>query len=613
MGMRLPAAIADAREPMLALAAERRTQIGSAVAMVIGFIGYRAWALSSSWFYLDDYKLLYDASASDFGLRYVLSPHNSNLMPGGRVLAWIVVQSGTLNWTVAALLILALQLLAATAAAWACFTLFGVRWAALLPLALYLTSAMTVPVMMWWTAGVNQVPLQAAFFLSIGAWTRYLRSRSTRWLLMTMCVMAFGLFFYVKALLLLPVLLFLLVGYFVSGTVKSRIRQLVPFWPGIVGCTIMPSIYTVYYLSHVSSPFVSTSPGLVLRIAETMIGTAFTTALVGGPWRWAPLAPPNAFASPPEVTVHLAWVLVALVVLYGFATRRRTVRAWVLLVGYLFACLALLVNSRGPAYGEIIGLEYRYLTDAACVAAICVGLVFIDIHGARDSSCARTPSMLRARIPSVIGLVVIGAIAIGGVLSTASYVRIWHEQNYSDAYVHTLQDELTRLGSVDLDDGVVPDAVIPGIFAPDNRVHKITELIGDQAQYPRWSPRLGVVAEDGSIRAALIGPGVVSKKGPREGCGWLIKDRRVSIPLTARAFNWSWWIRIGYLYSDESTVTVSADGKQVEAELQPGVNSLYVQFEGSFDHVSIDGLRPGTTLCVESIEVGPLVPGGPLE
>ena len=54
--------------------------------------------------------------------------------------------------------------------------------AVLAPLALYLTSGVTMPALMWWTACLNQLPIQLAFFLAVGAWVRYLRGDGLLWL-----------------------------------------------------------------------------------------------------------------------------------------------------------------------------------------------------------------------------------------------------------------------------------------------------------------------------------------------------------------------------------------------------------------------------------------------
>ncbi len=587
--------------------------VGVGVALVIAHVIFRVWALLPSWFYLDDYNLLYDATKSPFGLSYALEPHNSNLMPGGRALAWLTESSGTLDWNLAAAIVLLFQALAAVAALWALVTLFGPRWGVLAPLVLYLTSAMTMPAMMWWTAALNQVPLQAALFLALGCWVRHLRTRKLLWLLATLVATAVGLVFYVKALLFFPVMGFVALGWFATGGPLRRLIHVIrTFWAATLSASALALAYLAYYVAFVDAPFTETTPGVVGRISETMLGTAFMTGALGGPWSWDPLAPPNAFADPPQVAVHIAWVVMALAVAYGVLTRHRTLRAWALLASYLLCCLALLVNSRGPEYGAIIGLEYRYLTDAAAIGAICVGLAFLELRGAPDTSAPRDPPLLRAPLRPALVVALVVLVGAGGVVSSVRYVSYWHTLNESDAWIHALDRDLERLGRVDLADTAVPEGVISATFAPDNAISRMTPLLRGTADFPRTSSRLGVVAADGTVRSALIGPGVQSEEGPTRGCGWKVPASGRAIPLTGRAFDWDWWVRIGYLYSDESSVTVTADDDEVEATLLPGLNSLYLRMSGSFDEIRIDGVAPGSTLCVDTIEVGQVEAGGPL-
>ena len=579
--------------------------------LVLAQLGLRAWALYRSWFYLDDYNLLLDAQGEAVDADYLLTPYNSHLMPAGRLIAWLVESSGSLDWSVAATSVLVLQATAGVAALWMLTTLFGVRWSILAPLSIYLFSPMTVPAMMWWTAALNQVFLQTTFFVAVAAAVRYLRGRRLVWLLATMAAVAVGLLFYVKALLLGPVLAFVALAYFTEGGPIARLRQAVRlYWPAVLSGGVVVGAYLVYYTRNVSEPFTGTSAALVGRLADSMIGTAFGAALVGGPWRWESTAPPNAFADPPAWSVHLAWVVVAVVVLYGALTRVRTARAWVLAVGYVLALLVLLVNSRAPVYGSIIGLEYRYLTDAACVIALATGLAFIPLQGAVGSSAPRPDPLLRLRARPWLTTSLVTAVCVSSVASTVPYVHRWHTDNASRGYLSTLERELHDVGTVDLADQEVPDDVIAGVFAPANRLRRLLPLLDATAAFPSSTDRLVAVDDDGVLREAVIEPDVAAEPGPRAGCGWFADERGRTVPLEGRAFDWTWWIRIGYLASADSPVRITAGDAVVETDVQRGAHSLFVRVEGSFDGVRISGLAPDVAVCVDTIDVGQPTAGG---
>lgn len=593
--------------------APERTVAVVGIVLVLAHLAFRTWALAGSWFYLDDYRLLFDADTTDFTLDYLLTPYNSHLMPGGRMLARLVVEGGALNWSLAWVLIIAIQGLAGLAALWACLTLFGHRLAALIPLGLYLVSVMTLPAMMWWTAAVNQVPLQVSLFLALGSWVNHLRSQRKVWLIASLAAIVLGLAFYVKALLLFPLLAYVGLAYFVEGGPIRRLRMfLTAYWMAALAGLVVAGSYVAYYVTHVKGPFVETSASVVGDIANSLLGTAFLTGVVGGPWQWLVLAPPNSFAAPPPWSVHVAWVVVALVMWVAFALRHRTFRAWALLLGSLAASLALLVNSRGVEYGGLVGLEYRYLTDTAAVAVICVGLAFLEVPGAVESSAPRDAPLLRVAPSGGWVALLVGAIVLGSLVSSVNYVRTWHSDNASVPYMQTLRNEFAREGKVDLADGPVPDVVYPAIFAPDNQVSRFATLMSGEVKFPIASSRLGVVGPDGTLRAAVIGDGVTAKPGRPGACAWKVKEGGRDIPLTARAFQWVWWMRIGYLYSGESPVSISAGADTIDTHLLPGANSLYMRVEATFDTVRIEGLKRGTTLCVDAIEVGPVQPGGPL-
>jgi hypothetical protein len=310
--------------------------------------------------------------------------------------------------------------------------------------------------------------------------------------------------------------------------------------------------------------------------------------------------------------VHAAWVLVVLLASMWALRRARTGRAWLLLAGYLVAAFGLVLTSRAPVGGAAIGLEYRYLTDVLPVAVLVLGLVTMSVPGAPGSSARRERPLLLVTPTSRVAALVVAVVCVGGTISTVTYALIWHDDNPGADYTSAAIDGLRDKGVVDLADQTVPQNVIPGFSAPYNTTKRLLPLLVDNARFPSVTPRLAVLDDDGSPRLALMDLATTSRPGPDPGCGWLLQKGSITIPLESTAFNFSWWIRIAYLSSAADSVVVDAAGQRLTAPIESGLQSLFVNVTGSFDHVTLSGLSPGTSVCVDTIEVGQPVPGGEL-
>ncbi len=587
--------------------------LGAAAVMVCAALAFRGWALSRGWFYFDDYVLLSEAEGRDLDLDYLLMPYDIYFMPGARALSWVVAQVDGLGWSVAAVLVVLMHALAGAAAVWMLVTAFGARWGILAPLALYLSTAVTIQTTLWWASAINQLPLHTTFFVSVAAWLLYLRTGRVRWLLLTAAAVAVGLLFYVKALLVFPVLAFLAVGYFTSGSVATRARTtLARWWPAAVVGGLLLVAYEWYTLTQIERPLTSADTSLAGEVAETMIGTAFASGVVGGPWSWSDATAPTVGASPPLWTQHVAWVVIVLVMAYIAARRSGTGRAWLLLWGYVLVDWVLLVTSRAPVVGDIAGLQYRYLADAAPVVALCLGLACLELRGAESPSRPRERPLVLVKVPALAVVACVATVVVMGVLSSISYTRGWEEGNASASFTRNLASDLDGQGSVDLVDGFVPGDAAISFDSELNRISTLTGLLGVDARFPEATPKLAVVDDDGAVLQALIEPSTTSEPGPVAGCGWRIKERGGVVPLAAPVPGTEDWIRLGYLSSASSPVTVTLGDTEVASVVEPGLNSLYVRSSGPFDEVRIDGLSTGTQLCVDVVEVGLPVPGAPL-
>ena len=150
-----------------------------------------------------------------------------------------------------------------------------------------------------------------------------------------------------------------------------------------------------------------------------MLGTSYATGIIGGPFQWLSPQAPAAFADPPAWFTHLAWVVIAGVVAHAFLTRRRTGRAWALLLGYLVVLLLLLWSSRAPFVGAVAGTEYRYMTDAAAHdgARPRAGLPRRSPVRRGRASRGRTP-FFTPRVPVAVPIALALAVAVGGIFSS---------------------------------------------------------------------------------------------------------------------------------------------------------------------------------------------------
>lgn len=584
--------------------------VPAALGLLVAQVAFRGWAAWSSWYFLDDLVFLRRAAeGSDWG--YLIEPLNGHVMPGGKLVFWAIGTAGTAEWWPAAVFLVVSQALASLACLWMLVSLFGVRPAILPPFVLYLFLPLSMPSYMWFIAALQQLPLQIALGVGVGAWVRYLRGRRLRWLLVTLAAFVLGLVFWQKALFLVPLLAFLSLAYFSSGGPIRRVWRLRGQAAALLAVLAVAVAYLVYYTSRVPGQFTSVTAQLAGDFADTMLGSTLASGLVGGPWRWHDPAPPNAFADPPAWAVHVAWVVTSAVIAYALLRRRRSGRALLLAAGYVLGTFLLVLSGRVADLGAVLGTDSRYLSDVPLVLALCWGLAFIDLPGAVESSAPRHPAGVAAA-PRPLVAALLGVVVVGSIYSSATYARGWHVDNGAHVFFDRFDAEVTARGRVDMADRVLPEDVMSQLAAPANNFSFLAPLVTDLVHFPDVTPELAVVGDDGSLRQAVIERGVDSLVGPEPGCGWKVTDEGLDIPLAGDAFDFAWWARIGYLSNADSPVTVSAGRTSVDTTIRRGLNNLYLRLDGGFAEVSIDGLEPGTTLCVDVVEVGQTEPGGPL-
>lgn len=584
--------------------------VGAGLALVVAAVGFRAWVVYPAFFFLDDYVYLDDAGSADLGPAWLAEPYNGHVMPGARLLIMLVARGGPVDWPLAATTSLVLQACAGLAMLWTLVRVFGPRPGVLVPLAVYLSTAITVPGFVWWAAAINLVPVQVALTLAVGSWVCAMRTREPRWVILVAAWVTLGLCFDVRAVLTLPVLAFVSLAYFAHGGPLRRAAVVLGARrPAIAVLAALGGAYTAYYLTQVEQITTRPSVSVVAALAGDVYGRTLPTGILGGPWRWYDPAPPTALADPPPLLVALTWCVLLVVVAWIALRRSRTLRAWVPLVGYVAALVWLVASTRSSA-AQVAGLEYRFLTEAGVLLALGLGLATMPLPGAVESSSARQRPLV-APPPRVLVAALTTAVVLGGTWSAATYAHVWHTRNDSEPFVRRLAADLSAAGPVDVAELRTRDGVLSELVFPRNNTRTLAAPLSGDVSFPPVSDDLHVVDDDGALSKAAVDPTVRSAPGPVPGCGWLVDGPALTVPLDGTAPAGLSWLRVGYLLGSDTSATLVAGGVAVEVDLEAGLQSLFVRHNGDFDEIRLTGLPAGTNLCVDVVEVGDLVPFGP--
>jgi hypothetical protein len=576
--------------------------VRTAVVVLVGcHLALRAWQLFGGWFYSDDFIFLGDALRAPFGTELLMTPHDSQLMPVGVAISWVVAQAGGYAWWLAALTTLAMQALAAVLAWFALRALFGERPATLVPLTFYLFAAMTPESLHWWAAALNALPQQAAFFallLCLTLWTRDRRARHAVGAVLALALAVAsgprGLVMVVP--LALVVLLFLTPGPWARRPLTVLRRD----WPLAVPLLVLAVGYLVVYRATTPPPVEAAGDAPAGRLLLNLVGTSWLPSLVGGPWRWDEYNPPMSRPDPPLV-LHLAAavVVVGLLVLLLRRSPRTTLAGLTVLVAQLALTWLALVYGRGLQLGAAAGLMTRYLTDTLPVTAVVIGLLTLPVVGAGGQP-SPPPWRLRPRL-AVVGA---ATFLLGAVVSTVTYASHWHDPYPARSFVQAAAASITQ-DPVTVADVEVPPLVQSPLAFPENLPSRLLLPVGDLRTATRGND-LALLDRDGVPRKALVTAYTTSGPGPDRGCGYRVRQ---GDPVTLRVdrdeVRIFWWLSLGYLASGDGRMEVVVDDREpVVASVRQGLHTWFLQGEEQFATITLRALDPGLTVCVDRADVG---------
>ncbi|MEJ7633455.1 hypothetical protein [Aeromicrobium sp.] len=597
------AAVRDVRSDPIAA---RRVVTAAALMLIAVQVVLRGWAVSSGWFFGDDFTFLADAGRGEADLGWLFHRHDFQRMPLGFVLVLLVDLAGPFAWWAAAAELLAFQAAAGLACWWMLRMWFGDRLRILVPLTIYLFSAITVPSLMWWAAGLNSLMVQPFVFLAIGLHVLLLRTRRKRYAIgVTLCLVV-ALLFFVKALLIVPMLAIITVCYAAEGSVPRRIwSSLVRFRFAWVAYAVPSAIYLAAYFAT-SPPAPPRGDVDYSGLAERFVVTNLSTALFGGPWRWMSIggeSGPRQLADPPQAAVIGCLLILGGVVVALMMRHRGVLTPLWFVVPYVAFTVGLLAYGRAGVYGRVTSAEVRYWSDFMPFLTLAVGLALMPVRGLPDVLRERSASPFAARTSTTIAGVYLTAFVLGSIVSTVTYVQPWHKDYEARRYLTTARQGL-EAGSapVELADQPVPGTVVPALIFPYNLPSRVLSPIRQTFTTPDIATDLAILDETGAVVPGVATPDIAVS--PRELARCLVGGGGTQqIELGSATFDFPFWLSMTYRSDTSDDIGVTVGTTRYEGRVESGSHILSLRTTGSIDRVTLD-LPAGARVCVEALHVG---------
>lgn len=604
----------DSVDALRAVRQEPLTRRGAvtaaALTMIVLSTGISLWAVSGGWFFGDDFVFLADVAGGDADLAWLFHRNNLHLMPLSFALVLPVAHAGAFAWWAAATELMIFQIASALACWWMLRTLFGNRPRILLPLAVYLFSAVTVPSLMWWAAGLNSLAVQPFIFGAIGFHVLLLRTGSRRWAIAAAACSVVGLLLYVKAVLIVPMLAIITLVYAAQGPFPRRLwSTLVRFRLAWSVYAVPLVVYLVVYFSLSPSDSAPSQPAGKApdygELADRFVISNLSSAALGGPWQWLRLggdSGPRQIADPPQGAVIIAAMLVACAIALLVLRYRGALLPLWFVVPYVVVTVGLLAYGRAGTYGGVAANEIRYWADFMPYLVLAVGLAIMPVPGLPRVLTDRNATLFSHRTMVKVGVAYIVVFVIGSVSSTVGYVTPWHENYDARRFLTTAVNELEAYKDpVVLVDQTVPGAVVPALIYPANLPSRVLSPVRDRFTTPDIANDMQMLDDNGVIVPAFAGDDFVVDGDSFDSCvnG---SDRDPHISFGSRTFDFPFWLSLSYRADFDADVTVSVGSTSYDTRILSGAHTLSLRTNGANDRIRFT-LPTGSRLCVDSLHI----------
>ncbi|GAA4738683.1 hypothetical protein [Gordonia alkaliphila] len=600
----------DERAPAIS-----RVALG-AIVLIVAQLVVRVVLVARGDFYWDDLIIIGRASSSPIlSWEYLGHSHDGHFMPGAFLLAGITTVLAPLQWWLPALTLVLLQLLASLAV-WRMIRIVVGRSAragigALVALGFYLFVPMTVSAYVWWAAGLNTLPMQAAMAFIVGNAVLLVRENDDprrRRNLVIASVIAFvvALTFFEKSLFILPVaaVAALLVvrmqpgvgtGDYRSSALTVTFTRARALWAWLSGVFV---VWVVIFLSVSTATAGSHSLGQMWKLVSRSLNSAIVPSTVGGPWEWDRWIPSPPMGFPAVWMIVAGWVLIAGAAVWAWQTRRGAVSIVVCAALYAVAAqLPVMWNRSSEATALELAQTMRYLPDTALVFALAMALVAASpARGAHGAPAAPHPA---ARAGVLAGAVVI---LVSALVSTAAFSTSW-QRDPTGAYLATAQASLAEHSDLVMFDQALPLEVLTPVAYPNNQISRVFGRLDDRPRFGDHTDKLMVLDEKGSMVPGGVSP--MREVAPSEGtCADPGLTERTRLALSGPLIEWRWTVSLSYCANRDGEIGVSLGGRELRVPVRAGLHPVYFQLGGHGEHLTVRPLTDGLALHTGAGRVG---------
>ncbi|WP_308192362.1 hypothetical protein [Gordonia zhenghanii] len=597
---------------------QARKLVPIAVALLVAQLVVRAWLVARGDFYWDDLVLIAQASSDPIlSWDYLGTSHDGHLMPGAFLVAGVSTVIAPVQWWLPAVTLVVLQAIASLAV-WRMIRIIAPRAGvgALAAFAFYLFVPMTISAYVWWAAGLNTLPMQAALAYIVGTVVLLVRdevsgTRRTRLLVCAVIAFVVALAFFEKSLLIPPVAFVAAVlaarrptnkydeptSDFRSSPLTVAFTRAGRLWAVFA---VVFVAWSVLFLATTTATTGSHSISQAVHLVWRSVNDAIVPAMVGGPWHWERWVPSPPMGVAPLWMIILGWVVIAVLVVATVRARRGVVAVWVCAAIYaVVAQIPVMWNRSGENTALELAQTMRYLPDTALVLTI----AFAFIAAAPASSGTHAAPAEPDRRPAIA--VAVGALllVISSMIATSAFATSWRDDPTSDYLANARQSMKDNAGRTMFDQSVPLEVLLPVTY-PDNQISRIFGRLPDRPEFGSYTDDLVVLDPNGkAVQGSVTRSRTIE---PSEGsCRKPGINGPVRVPLDGPLIDVQWTLQISYCADRDGEVELRLDGgAALRIPVQSGLHVVYAQLTGHGDAVQVRPVTPGLRLHTGEGRVG---------